>query len=435
MKNWLKILLVVLAVAAISVAGYFILKACGVTSIEGLREIITKCGAWGWIVFITLFTLCSTLLCFIPGTSATFIAVAIVLFGALKAFIICTISVFLASSLMFILGNTVGEKAAVKLVGKESLEKAQNLLDMKSKMLLPLMFLFPVFPDDALCMVAGMTKMRYWYFAVIVLIFRTVGIATICFLGSGFINWAELSLVDWFVLINIVVLDIALIFKYQDKLEKFILRKKSRKMFILKKEEVFGSDEKPKTKKVSDAERLENLYLKKAELLQSIEKNSKHITCKNYCNGEQLNNIKNKIDRASQELSKTEAAIKTLEEKLKEAGIDATVSNKQNIYCEKLKLFMKNCYPEIKYEIKCSFSTSSIYLSFISDHNVVKTIRFSDHATKKGITNYSFDSIKSIKTIKGIVERNLKVLSKKNVYMLLNQIGKSEVKNAKQNDS
>lgn len=228
-KKWLKVVLVLLAIAALSVSVYFILKACGITSIDGLRETITKCGAWGWIVFIVLFVACSTLLCFVPGTSATFIAVAIVLFGALKAFIICTISVFIASSLMFVLGNTVGERAAIKLVGKASLEKAQNLLDMKSKMLLPLMFLFPVFPDDALCMVAGMTKMKYWYFAIIVAIFRTIGIATICFLGSGFINWASLSLVDWFVLINVVVFDIVLIFKYQDKLEKFILKKKNRR--------------------------------------------------------------------------------------------------------------------------------------------------------------------------------------------------------------
>lgn len=228
MKKWLKLALVLLAVAGVSVGIYFSLRAAGITSVEGLRSLIAKCGAWGWVVFITLFTLASTFLCFIPGTSATFIGVSILLFGAWQGFAISTISVFLASSLMFLIGDTLGEKVAGKLVGKESLKKAQNLLDMKSKMLLPLMFLFPVFPDDALCMVAGMTKMRYWYFAIIVLIFRTIGIATICFLGSGFINWAQLSLVDWFVLINVCLFDIVLIFKYQDKIEKFILRKRNK---------------------------------------------------------------------------------------------------------------------------------------------------------------------------------------------------------------
>lgn len=191
MKKWLKIALAILIIAGISVGVYFILRACGITSLEGLRELIAKCGAWGWIVYIFLFIACTTLLCFIPGTSATFIAVAIVLFDAWQAFIISTVAVFLSSSLMFLIGDTLGEKVAGKIVGQESLKKAQDLIDTKSKIFLPLMFLFPAFPDDALCMAAGMTKMKYWYFALIVLIFRTTGIATICFLGSNFINWAE----------------------------------------------------------------------------------------------------------------------------------------------------------------------------------------------------------------------------------------------------
>ena len=229
MKKWLKIALAILIIAGISVGVYFILRACGITSLEGLRELISKCGAWGWIVYIFLFIACATLLCFIPGTSATFIAVAIVLFGAWQAFIISTVAVFLSSSLMFIIGDTLGEKVAGKIVGQESLKKAQDLIDTKSKIFLPLMFLFPAFPDDALCMTAGMTKMKYWYFALIVLIFRTIGIATICFLGSNFINWAELSIVDWFVLINAVIIDIYAVFKVSNKIEAKLKEKKDHK--------------------------------------------------------------------------------------------------------------------------------------------------------------------------------------------------------------
>ena len=91
------------------------------------------------------------------------------------------------------------------------------------------MFLFPVFPDDALCMAAGMTKMRYWYFAIIVLIFRSIGIATICFLGSSIIKWAELSIIDWFVLINAVIIDIYAVFKISGKIEAKIKSKNSQK--------------------------------------------------------------------------------------------------------------------------------------------------------------------------------------------------------------
>ena len=219
MKKWLKTILVLFIIAAISAGLYFILRSCGITSIEGLKSLIAQCGAWGWIVYIALFVACSILLCFIPGSSATFIAVAIVLFGAWQALIISAISVFVASTIMFIIGNTLGERVAARIVGKESLKKAQDLIDTKSKIFLPLMFLFPVFPDDALCMAAGMTKMRYWYFATIVFIFRTIGIATICFLGSSIINWASLSIVDWFVLVNVLIFDIYAVFKISNKIE------------------------------------------------------------------------------------------------------------------------------------------------------------------------------------------------------------------------
>lgn len=222
MKNWVKIALVLLGVVALSIGAYFILRACGITSIDGLRELISSCGAWGWVVYIALFIVCTILLCFVPGTSATFIAVAIVLFGAWQAFAISTISVFCSSSIMFLIGNTLGEKVAGKLVGQKELKKAQDLIDTKSKIFLPLMFLFPAFPDDALCMAAGMTKMKYWYFALIVLICRTTGIATICFLGSNIINWAELTITDWFVLINAVIIDIYAVFKISSKIENKI---------------------------------------------------------------------------------------------------------------------------------------------------------------------------------------------------------------------
>lgn len=227
-KQILKIALIVLTLVAFGVGCYFLLKYLGITDVEGLRKLIEKCGAWGWVVYIALFITVSIFLCAIPGTSATFIIVAIVLFGAWKAFAISTFSVIVASSIMFLIGNTLGEKTASKIVGADSLHKAQDLIDVKSKIFLPLMFLFPCFPDDALCMVAGMTKMKYWYFLLIVAICRTIGIATFCFLGSGFINWASLSIVEWVCLMNLAVFDIIFVFKMSNKLEQKIKNKKNK---------------------------------------------------------------------------------------------------------------------------------------------------------------------------------------------------------------
>lgn len=411
MKKWIKVGLLLLAAVAVSVGIYFILRACGVTNIDKLREIIARCGAWGWIAFIALFTTCSTLLCFMPGTSATFIGVSIVMFGAWKGFAVSTISVFLASSLMFFIGNHFGEKAAIKLVGKESLEKAQNLIDVKSKMLLPLMFLFPVFPDDALCMVAGMTKMRFWYFAVVVAIFRTIGIASICFLGSGLINWAELSLVDWFVLITCCLVWIFAIFKYQHKIEKFITRKK----------EASAAEEKRQNAKAKKSKE-ECLADKLQELDNAIVKNLKKLEEKKYCSAQQKEDIKHKIEKIEIERDKVAKKLNIEIEPKPNTAQDTGEAELQQLVCEELKAIMAKHFSKTEYRIQKSLSTTSVYLALIHSSGVEKVIRFSDHNSKKMATSYSVNKILSEKSTKKIIQQNLKVLNRKALYVLMNKV-------------
>ena len=229
MKTWVKWIILALVVGVISVLAWLILQSLGVTSINGLRIIISSCGAWGMIVFLLLQVVVTSLLCFVPATSMTFIIVSVILFGAWKGFAISALGVVISSMVMFIIGRFGGEKIAIKLVGEQSLKKAQDLLSIKSRIYLPLMFLFPIFPDDALCLVAGMTKMRWWEFLLIVLVCRTIGVATTCFLGSDIIDWNALSIIDWFVFISVCVIDLYIIYRLATKLEEKIKQKQLNK--------------------------------------------------------------------------------------------------------------------------------------------------------------------------------------------------------------
>ena len=423
MKKWIKFGLILLLLAAASVGIYLILRSCGITDVNQLRDLIASCGAWGWIVFIALFTLSTTLLCFVPGISMTFITVSIILFGAMKGFLVSSISVFIASTIMFWIGNTVGERAAVKLVGKDSLEKAQNLIDVKSKLLLPLMLLFPVFPDDALCMVAGMTKMKYWYFAIIALICRTVGIATICFLGSGFIDWAALSLVDWFVLINVVVFDIVLIFKYQNKIEKFILRRKSKQE---PEKEPIQEAKQPEIKPVKKT-RKQNLMDKLQELDAVIHKNEQKLVHKFYKTDGQRINIENRLVAIKRERAKIAKKLNfenpNSEKAKQEVKLNDARLKLQDLISAEIEATMKKAFPEVNYQIKHSLTTTSVYLIITNASGVEKTIRFSDHDSTK-LGRHSLEEGISFKAIKSIVEKAIKSLNKKTVYVLLDRMKK-----------
>lgn len=228
LKTWVKWVILIVCIALISVIAWITLDSLGITSVDGLRTLIASCGAWGWVVFILLQVLVTTLLCFVPATSMTFIIVSIILFGAWQGFLISSIGVILSSMAMFLLGRLGGEKIAIKMVGEEGLKKAQDLLAVKSKIYLPLMLLFPFFPDDALCMVAGITKMRWWEFLLIVICCRTIGVAMTCFLGSDLIDWSALSIIDWFVFISVCLIDLYIIYRLADKLETKIKEKKDK---------------------------------------------------------------------------------------------------------------------------------------------------------------------------------------------------------------
>ncbi len=219
MKKWLKLLLVLVFFALISVSIYFILRAFGITDIDTLRTIIERSGKFGVIVFLLIEILLFTLLCFVPVMNTATVVLGILLFGAKTAFITSYIAGFVSASILFFIGDKFGERLAAKLIGKQELENVQDLVDSKSKVLLPLIFLIPGTPDEAVSLVAGMTKMKYWYFAIICLLFHGLDDLIVCFLGSGLINWASLTVFDWLLFVNLVIIDIWLVYKIQKAIE------------------------------------------------------------------------------------------------------------------------------------------------------------------------------------------------------------------------
>lgn len=218
MKKWLRLLLVIVIFAVISIIVFFVCKAFNLTSLTTIRNFIESTGKWGLAVFIIIELLVATIFCFVPVLDDALILLGVVLFGAKIGFFASWVVIFVSSSILFFVGDKFGERLAIKLVGKKELEQAQDLIDTKSKILLPIVFLIPCLPDDALCIVAGMTKMKYWYFAIVALIFRGIDTLILCFLG-GAINWAAITVVEWVIIVNLVIIDVYLIYKLQKWIE------------------------------------------------------------------------------------------------------------------------------------------------------------------------------------------------------------------------
>lgn len=224
MKRRIKILLTVVLFIALTVALYFV----GFKG-DWIKPIVKGAGIFGYVIYILIQVVITTLMTFVPATTFTFTLLATGLFGPVIGFIVSAIGCFLSSMLMFFIGDKLGEPFVDWLIGKDVRIKTQERVSGRATVLVPFMLACPFFPDDAICMVSGLTKMKYWYFAICTLLCRTIGVGATAFLGGNFLDYASFSLLDWFLFINIALIDVVLIWKLSTKVEQWINKRKQLK--------------------------------------------------------------------------------------------------------------------------------------------------------------------------------------------------------------
>lgn len=219
----LRLFLSVTILISIFIIIYAVFKSTGIwekiNSIEKLRNIVESGGVFSAIIFVVLQILQTTVLQ-IPSIIVT-IAGSLV-FGRWQAFILSYVAVVFGSVIMFWIGRKCGRKFLNWLAGKDESDKWVERMS-HGKYLFFLMMIFPMFPDDILCVIAGLTNMSFKFFLVTNLISRAMGISCAVFFGSGavipFTGW---GLIVW----GIVVLVIAMLFylsvKYQHKIDDVV---------------------------------------------------------------------------------------------------------------------------------------------------------------------------------------------------------------------
>ena len=182
---------------------------------------------YGWLIIILIEIATTTFLCFVPGISMAFIILINTLYGSLwQSFTISLVGVFASSAIMYLIGKFGGRKIVEKMIGKQDCESASNLLNNKGIAYFPVMMLFPIFPDDALVMIAGTIKMKLKWFIPSIILGRGIGIATIVF-GFSLIPFENFTtLYDWIVFITVCVVWIFVIFHFANKLNKKLESKK-----------------------------------------------------------------------------------------------------------------------------------------------------------------------------------------------------------------
>ena len=199
-------------------SGFFTAAA----SQEALRAYIQQFSPYSHLCFFLL-QLLSVILAPIPS-NLTALAGG-VLFGTWPAFWLTFGAVALGSVLVFALARSLGREPVSRLVDRKLSEKYREVIQTKTGVFLALAFLFPFFPDDVLCILAGLTGISLRRFACIVLLARPWGLLAACALGG-----ASLKLPVWaMALLGACGLVLFLAgLRYGDRVEEAVLRRLGR---------------------------------------------------------------------------------------------------------------------------------------------------------------------------------------------------------------
>lgn len=193
-----------------------------INSIQALRDYIAKFGNMAVFLFI-LFCFLQVVILPVPGSVA--VAAGVALFGPLKCAIYSFIGIILGSVVAFAIGRWIGYKAVKWIVGEDTLKKWLTKLKGKDYLILSLMFLLPMFPDDVLCFVAGLSSMTWPYFLIMITITRAISVFTTAY-SVGLIPFNTWwGILIWIIIAAVVIAAFWLICKYSDKIDAFIKNK------------------------------------------------------------------------------------------------------------------------------------------------------------------------------------------------------------------
>ena len=190
-----------------------------VSSEEGIKTYIESSAPWSHLVFFFL-QLVSSIVAPIPS-NITALAGAI-LFGTIPAFLLTWSAVVLGSLIVFFLARGLGQDMVSRFVGRKLSSRYLDVIRRKRDAFLFMAFLFPFFPDDILCILAGLTEISWKRFLMLCLVARPWGLLVSCAVGGSALDfplWAMVLLGA----LGVAVFVLALI--YGDKIEEKLMEK------------------------------------------------------------------------------------------------------------------------------------------------------------------------------------------------------------------
>jgi uncharacterized membrane protein YdjX (TVP38/TMEM64 family) len=210
------IIIAVLALASLPFLSFF-------GDPERISRFIDGAGPWGPLVYI-LIQAGQVFAAPIPGQVTGFVAGF--LFGPVLGTVYAAIGGTIGCALVFFLSRRLGRPFVERFVSARLMERFDYLTESGGALILLLIFLVPIFPDDLISYIAGLTRIPLYRLILVALFGRLPGYVLFALAGSGAAA-ANMTLLIVIAVGTLVLLGAA--FWQRHRIEAFIRRLSERK--------------------------------------------------------------------------------------------------------------------------------------------------------------------------------------------------------------
>jgi len=138
------------------------------------------------------------------------------LFGFWEGLALSILGLTLGSGLAMWLGRWGRRWLLTKLLPSHVLLRFEHLLESGGLFSFFMVFLLPALPDDAICLIAGMTRLNLWALLGVCVLGRLPGMAVLTWVGSSFATEATWLMNGFLLALGLLS---ALLWWHQDRLE------------------------------------------------------------------------------------------------------------------------------------------------------------------------------------------------------------------------
>jgi uncharacterized membrane protein YdjX (TVP38/TMEM64 family) len=184
---------------------------------EQIRAWVEQLGAWGPVAIVALET-AQALLAPIPGQAIE--AVSGYLYGPWLGLLFPMIGMIIGSLTIFLLARRFGRPLVIRLIGRPSMDRLDDLVRRGGAPFFFLIWLLPFAPDDLACVAAGLTPMPTRQFLFLMILGRMPGVAVSVWVGA---NAAQIQPVWWAILLAGIAVAALVFWRKGEQIQEAVL--------------------------------------------------------------------------------------------------------------------------------------------------------------------------------------------------------------------